>query len=107
MSLTASEERILRKVSRPWWPRATLYCVAIIAVCGGIALSISIWNCVKLLQLAKAGLGRELIDALSNGWLALVIGSTALVAGVFIWSTRVYGLLIRKLAAQTKPPAVR
>jgi ABC-type Fe3+ transport system permease subunit len=98
MTLTAKEARIVRKVSRPWWPRVTFYCAITLVVCGVVSLGLAIRGCVRLYHMIDAGIQPVTITVLSETWLSLMIGGIALMCSIFIWCARSYGLLIRKLA---------
>jgi hypothetical protein len=97
MTLTAKETRIIQKVSRPWWPKATLYCIITLVVCGVLSLTLAIRGCLRLNHMADAGIQPATVTVLSETWLALMLGGIALMCSFFIWGTRRYGLLIRKL----------
>ena len=92
--------RIVQKVSRPWWPKLTLWLLLAIVTCGAISLGLAIVGCLKLSHMAEASIQPATIVMMSQTWACVVIGSTALMSSFFIWSTRRYGLLIRKLREQ-------
>ncbi len=97
MNLTPRELRIVRKVSRPWWPNVTLWCIILIVGCGLVSVSLAISGCLKLYHTVDAGIQPAIVTVMSETWVSLLIGSTALMSSIFIWGTRRYGLLIRKL----------
>jgi ABC-type Fe3+ transport system permease subunit len=97
MTLTAKETRIIQKVSRPWWPRATLYCIITLVVCGVVSLGLAIRGCVRLYHMTDAGIQPATITIMSEAWISLMMGGIALMCSIFIWGIRRYGLLIRKL----------
>lgn len=101
MTLTPKELKILQRVSRPWWPKLTLYCFVILIVCGVILLGVAIFSCARLYHLATAGATPStqpsMITMISETWLSLMVGGLALVQAISLWGTRSYGLLIRKL----------
>jgi hypothetical protein len=98
MTLTPSERRTLERVSRSAWPKLTLYLLVVVIVCGLVSLGLAVRGCVRLSHMVTdPTVQPDYITVLQECWLALVIGSTVLVAAVFIWATRRYGLLIRKL----------
>ncbi len=92
--------RIVQKVSRPWWPKVTLWCILVIVACGIISLGLAVRGCVRLYQMADAGIQPRTISVMSETWVSLLIGGIALMSSIFIWSTRSYGLLIRKLGGK-------
>jgi hypothetical protein len=100
MNLTPKEMRILQKVSRPSWPKVTLWCILVIVACGVISLGIAIRDCVKLYHMVNAGIQPATITVMSETWLALMMGGIALMSAIFIWGARSYGLLIRKLGGK-------
>jgi hypothetical protein len=100
MNLTPQELRIVRKLSVPSWPRLTLWCLLAVVTSGAVSLGLAIVGCLKLYHMADDGIQPATISVLSRTWVCVVIGSTALMSSIFIWSTRRYGLLIRKLAEQ-------
>jgi ABC-type Fe3+ transport system permease subunit len=97
MNLSPKEQRIVRKVTRPWWPRVTFWCVILIVVSGVVSIGLAISGWVKLYQMVDAGIQPATINVMSKTWASLLIGSTALMSSIFIWGIRSYGLLIRKL----------
>jgi hypothetical protein len=103
MTLTPSEKRTLERVSRPRWSKITLYLLVLIAVCGVTSLGFAIRGCFNFSRMSSdtAAQPAEVIELLQECWLALVIGSSASVTSIFIWWTRDYGLLLKKLANKT------
>src|SRR5690349_18921650 len=101
MTLTRSEKRILERVSRPTWPKFTLYLLIVIVACGVVSLVLAITGCVRLARTAAGPIPEpNYVKAWQECWLALLIASTALISSIFAWATRSYGLLIRKLRQQ-------
>ena len=47
--------------------------------------------------MADAGIQPATVSVMSETWLALMIGGIALMSAIFMWATRSYGLVIRKL----------
>ena len=101
MTLTPKEMKILRRVSRPSWPRLTLYCFVGMIVCGVLSLGVAIFSCARLYHLLLAGsipsTQPSMITMISETWLSLMVGGIALFQAIGMWGTRSYGLLIRKL----------
>ena len=98
MTLTPSDRRILNRVSHPYWPRLTLFLVVVVVVCGLLAIGLAIMSCVRMFHaVSDAAIQPDITTVLSESWLSLLIGSTAWMSAIFIWITRRYGLLIRKL----------
>jgi hypothetical protein len=101
MNLTPSDKRILVAVSRAKWPWLTLSCLVVIIVCGLVALGLAFMRIVEISQMFRdAGDHRTEADLrrlMTETWICLLIGSTALMSSIFIWITRRFGLLIRKL----------
>ena len=100
MTLTPKEMRIVQKVSHPSWPKLTLWCILVIVACGVISLGIAIRDCVKLYHMVDAGIQPATISVMSETWVSLLTGGIALMSAIFIWNTRSYGLLIRKLGTK-------
>jgi hypothetical protein len=99
-ALTAREMRILRKVSHHYWSRVTLYALATTAVCGFLLLGVAIRDCARLNSLAEGNVQPTNIPINSEAWLSFMLGSIALLSAIFIYITRRYGNLIRKLAGE-------
>ena len=97
-TLTPSQRRLIEMISRSDWPGITLYGIIAI-VCGGVlSLGIAVGHCIQLYRMTDTNqLKPDFITFLSEAWLALLIGSVALVSALLIWVVRSYGLLIRKL----------
>ena len=101
MNLTPKEVRIVQKLSVQSWPKLTLWRLLAVVACGTISLGLAIVGCVKLYHMADAGIQPATISVMSQTWVCVVIGSTALLSSICIWSTRRYGLLVRQLGEQS------
>ena len=96
--MTPSDQRLLKRVLRPSWARLTLVLFIVIVVCGLLSLGLAVMHVAQISHAYQdSGPQPDLMRAISEAWLALLIGSTALTSAIFIWAARRYGLLIRKL----------
>src|SRR6266849_3590987 len=101
MTLTPSEQKTVEWVSRPSWPKATLYCIIVIISCGLLSLGLAIDRCVRLFRMQGfEAQPHDFIRSFSESWIFLLMGSTALMSAIFMWAARRYGLLIRKLGGR-------
>src|SRR5882757_9592371 len=98
MTLTPSEQRMLERVSRPYWPRVTLYLLILFVVCGVLCLGLAIRGCIRMSHMVSdIAVQPGFVTVLQECWLALLIGSIPLVSAIFTWGARRNGLLIKKL----------
>jgi len=96
LQLTKREKKILAKVAKPYFPKATLWCIVLLAADGIAAIVFSFRGCLIASEMA-AHENPESITVLVESSIFLLIASTALFSAIWFRALRSYGMLLRKL----------